>query len=547
MPVLRKFLALSVLFICAASLNLRAQSSPVSQVSGAVHDSSGAAIPGAQVTITNVDTGAVRTDQSSAEGEYSFTNLVAGPYKLQVVREGFSSYTQTGIVLQVNSNPRIVVTMTIGSVTQQVEVQANASMVETQSTSVGQVIDQKSIVDLPLNGRNATQLITLSGAAVSAGNASTSPGAVIQNLDYPSVAAFSLAGGQANGTNYFLDGANFMDIRTNVGLPLPYPDALREFKVETSSLTANYGTLPSGAVSAITRSGTNSFHGAAFEFIRNGAVNARNYFATARDTLKRNQFGGQIGGPIFKDKLFFFAGFQETQERTNPPSSKAVVPTAAVLAGDFSTILSTACRTTAVTLPAALVTTPGSNVLKPGLANAIALKFAGYLPPASDQCGNVSYGIPASDREYQGVTREDWQRTSKDLISARYFVADYNLKATYTPGNLLTAASPGLSDRVTTTSIGDTYVLSANLINSFRFFYNRSAVRRVGAAGVPTMTQLGSNVYSPIPNYTGQIGKQVASPLCTCAAFACCAAAALRCHSAAFSAATRDAIARTDS
>ena len=183
----------------------------------------------------------------------SIPNLAPGPYRLQATKEGFSTFKQSGIVLQVNSSSAINVTLQVGAVSESVSVEANAAMVETHSNSVGQVIDQQRVVDLPLNGRNVAQLITLSGAAV-AGTA----GGLASNLNYPTAVAVAVAGSQPNATNYFLDGGTHIDPRTNVGLPLPFPDALQEFKVETSTLPANYGSHPGGAVNVVTKSGTNS-------------------------------------------------------------------------------------------------------------------------------------------------------------------------------------------------------------------------------------------------------------------------------------------------
>ncbi|MBV9743747.1 MAG: carboxypeptidase regulatory-like domain-containing protein, partial [Acidobacteriia bacterium] len=487
-----------VLLLGAIALCSHSQTITVSQISGVVQDVSGAAIPGAQVTVTNADTSAARSVLSGIDGTYAITNLVVGPYRLQVTKEGFSTYSQSGIVLQVNTNPEINVVMKVGAVSEQVEIQANAGMVETQNTSVGQVIDQQRVVDLPLNGRNPAQLISLSGAAVV-----NTAGGIAINLNYPTVAAFSVAGGQGNQTNYFLDGSAHIDPRTNVGLPLPFPDALQEFKVETSTLPANYGGHPGGAVNVITKAGTNGVHGDAFEFLRNYVFNARNLFAPARDSLKRNQFGGVIGGPIVKDKLFFFGGFQGTTERTAPATNQAFVPTAAVLQGNFQTILSPPCQKSQITLNAASGAV--NNIIPQSNLNPIALKFLSLLPVSADPCGRILYGIPQIDNEYQGVGRIDWQHSQGNSIFFRYFLTNYNLQAFYDGRNLLTAGNPGLRDQVQSVTAGDTYLINSSTVNSFRASFSRSAVVRAGANGVPTMANLGSNIYSPIPNYTGQI------------------------------------------
>ena len=153
----------------------------------------------------------------------------------------------------------------------------------------------------------------------------------------------SVAGGQANGITYIMDGGTHNDPFNNLNLPTPFPDALQEFKVETSSLPARYGHHAASAVNLVTKSGTNSYRGNVFEFIRDYHFNARNFFAATRDSLKRNQFGGTIGGPLLKDKLFFFAGYQGKVEKTNPPTTVSFVPTAAMLAGDFTAIAAPAC------------------------------------------------------------------------------------------------------------------------------------------------------------------------------------------------------------
>jgi Carboxypeptidase regulatory-like domain len=467
-----------------------------SQISGTVRDSSGAVLPGVEVKVTNTDTTATRTVITNETGSYVIPNLPVGPYRLEASLSGFSTYAQSGIVLQVNSNPTINIELQVGQVSSVLEVQAAANMVETSSNVIGQVVDQQRVSELPLNGRNVTQLIALFGAAVP-----NTGGGLATNLNYPTVAAFSIAGGQNNATNYFLDGATHIDSRTNVGLPLPFPDALQEFKVETSTLPANYGSHPGGAVNAVTKSGTNTVHGEAFWFVRNGAMNARNFFAPVRDSLKRNQYGGVVGGPIVKDKLFFFEGYQGTIQRTAPATNIAFVPTAEVLAGNFQTILAPPCQAKQVNLPSSIA---NNNILLPGLINPVALKLASLLPVSTDPCGKITYGIPSNSDEHQSVSRVDWQRTSKDQIFARYFITDYTLQSYYDKKNLLTSGTPGLQDRVQSVTLGDTYLLSANTVNSFRFGFSRSAVRRVTADGVPTTAELGSNVFAPIKNYLGQ-------------------------------------------
>jgi len=280
-----------------------AQTVSVSQISGTVKDPSGAILPGVEIKVVQTDTGVNRATVTDETGSYTLPNLAVGPYRFEASLPGFSTYVQTGIVLRVNSNPVINVVLQIGQVSQTLEVQADVAMVETHSTGVGQVIDQQRVVELPLNGRVATELIFLSGAATAA-----PAGDLNTNKNYPTV-TISVAGGLATGMTYLMDGGTHNDPFNNLNLPMPFPDALQEFKAETSALPARYGHHAASAVNIVTKSGTNKFHGDLFEFVRNYKFNARNFFATERDSLKRNQFGGTLGGPIKTHKLFFFGGY----------------------------------------------------------------------------------------------------------------------------------------------------------------------------------------------------------------------------------------------
>src|SRR5579884_3670936 len=330
-------------FLCLAfGSAIFAQS--VSQISGTVKDASGLAVPDAQVTAIQTDTGATRSTVSAASGAYSLPSLPIGPYRMEVKKEGFSTFVQTGIVLQVDTAPTIDPVLTVGAVSQAIEGEAAATMVESHSSGVGQVVNQQQVVELPLNGRQVTQLITLAGGANTVasgfGQAPTS-GNLMSSKNYPNEALVSVAGGMLNGTTYLMDGGTHNDVFNNLNLPLPFPDAIQEFKVETSALPAEYGQHSAGAVNVVSKSGSNEIHGDAFEFVRNGYFNASDFFARdsagnhINDNLKRNQFGGTLGGPIRKNKLFFFLGYQATLIRSAPAATPAVVPTPSMLNGDF--------------------------------------------------------------------------------------------------------------------------------------------------------------------------------------------------------------------
>ncbi|MDQ2899694.1 MAG: carboxypeptidase-like regulatory domain-containing protein, partial [Acidobacteriota bacterium] len=363
-------------------LPARPQATAVVQISGTVSDPRGGAVAGARVKATQTNTGFARSAVSAADGTYTLNSLPVGPYELEATAPGFKTYAQKGIVLQLNTNPEINIALEIGSLSQQVEVTANAAMAETQSNAVSQVIDQRRVVDLPLNGRQPTELILLSGAAVQA------PGSdLASSKNYPSSTTIAVAGGQANGTYYLVDGGDHDDAFGAINLPLPFPDVLQEFSVETNAIPASYGVRAGAVVNALSKSGTNQFHGDLFEFLRNGDTNARNFFAAAPDPLKRNQFGGTAGGPIIRNKLFAFGGYQGTRIISAPPTNTVFVPTAAALAGNFATLESAACgKARTLTDPVTGQPFPG-NQIPTSRFSPQALKFLQYVPTSNDPCG----------------------------------------------------------------------------------------------------------------------------------------------------------------
>src|SRR5438552_3656508 len=397
---------LAFLFSILTCTALSAQTVSTAQITGRVTDQSGAVLPGAEIKATQTATGAVRTAVSAEDGGYVLTNLPVGPYTVEVSLPGFRTYVQAGIVLQVGSNPAVNAVLQVGQVTEAIEVQADAAMVETQSTGLGTVIDNSRVLELPLNGRNPTELILLSGMANVGGPADT---ALRTLAPYPGIPV-SVAGGVGSGVLFLLDGTIHNETHTALNLPLPFPDALQEFKVETSALPAQYGDHAAATVNAVTKAGTNEFHGDVFEFVRNGVFNARNFFGLARDTLKRNQFGGVIGGPIKKDKLFFFSGYQGTLQRSNPPTSIAYVPTPAILAGDFTTIASPACNGgRQLTLAASQGFV--NNQISSSRFDPVALKIATLLPKTDDPCAKTTYGSKSNQDEHIFVERLDYQKS----------------------------------------------------------------------------------------------------------------------------------------
>ena len=445
-----------------------AQAASTSQISGTVQDATGAAVPGAQIRLVQTDTGQDRVTASGPDGSYLLPNLTIGAYRMEVSKQGFATYVAAGIVLNVNTNPTINATLKIGAVSEQVTVQAEALAVETHSTGVGQVIDHQDIVDLPLNAREPTQLILLVGNATFQGaNAAD----LNTNKNYPTV-AISVAGANANQISFSLDGATANEPFNGLNQPLPFPDALQEFKVETSSVGAQTGQHAAASVTVATRSGSNALHGDVFEYVRNYEFNGRSAPLLVRDSLKQNQFGGTIGGPIIRNKLFYFVGEQSTIKRSNPADSQGFSMTPAMLSGDFSVIASTACQPKAITLAAPFV----NNKISPALMDPIALKIAALLPTSQlNSCGLVNYATGGNQRQYQVVSKADYTINAKQSIFVRYILSNNYTPLFYDTTNpLFTGSTTGQSNNIQATAVGYTYVISPNFVSSAHIAANRS-------------------------------------------------------------------------
>ncbi|MBV9035059.1 MAG: TonB-dependent receptor [Acidobacteriaceae bacterium] len=474
---------------------------------GRVTDPSGASIAGAQVKITNADTQQVRQTTTDSDGRYQLPNLPVGNYQLEVSTSGFKTYVQQGIVLEVGQNISNNVTMQIGAVSESVEVTAAAAMVETKDNAISQVIDQKRIVDLPLNGRNPTQLITLTGAGTTtpAGDLTGSKNIGGSNTS----GTFSVAGGQPNGNNYLLDGGDNNDPFSNVNLPLPFPDALQEFSVQTNALPAQFGLHPGAAVNAVTRSGTNAYHGTLFEFLRNGDFNARQEGTLARDTLKRNQFGGVFGGRIIRDKLFFFGGYQGTRQRSTPPTTISFIPNQTVLTtGNFSKYTSLTSQGGCLTSGAAQTlkdprggTFAGNVIPTSRFDPASVALVTKYLPSTADPCGRIQYGVPANNSDDQYIGRVDYLRNEKHSMYGRYYIYNFLQPSVFDGVNALTTTTAGNDERSQTATFGDTYTFSATKLNSFHATFNRRRDNRGLADNMISPSTLGININQLLPHF----------------------------------------------
>jgi hypothetical protein len=320
--------------------------------------------------------------------------------------------------------------------------------------------------------------------------------------------AYSLAGGLSFGVSWVLDGATHNNPYDNLNLPLPFPDALQEFRAETSAMTAQNGTHSGGAVNAVTKSGTNSFRGDVFEFFRHHSMNATDPFATRKpdgsrkdDGLKRNQYGVTLGGPLKTDSVFFFYGYQGTNTRVNPTDNRAFVPTAAMLQGDFTAFASPACNAGVQrNLGAPFV----NNRVDPAQFSRAALAITSRLPTTTDPCGLVQYGLPAETDEWQQVAKVDYTLNDKHSIFGRYIATSqftpppFSLEAAQE--NLLVTRIGGRDNLAQSFTLGENYVINSSTLNAIRFAYNRTDIHRT-STDFFSAPDVGINIYSYMPNY----------------------------------------------
>jgi hypothetical protein len=324
--------------ICFAVSPLRAD--VTGTILGVVTDPSGAAIPGASVRLRNSSTGLARQATTDSTGSYEFLALPVGSnYSVTVEAKGFQILTQTGITLQVNQRYRADFQLVVGALTQTVEVSAAAAQVETTSTQLGDVIGSNKMTGLPLNGRSYTDLLGLQAGVVPVtSSASLSDRPVSGNLDAGNL---SVNGQREEANEFLVNGGDVEEGRNNGAAVIPDLDAIQEFRLITNSFNAEYGRFSGAIVNVVTKSGANEIHGDAFEFVRNDDLDSRNFFSPTRGAFKQNQFGGTIGGPIVKNRVFFFGDYQGTRLREGLSTGILTVPSLSELAGDFSDVSTT--------------------------------------------------------------------------------------------------------------------------------------------------------------------------------------------------------------
>ena len=461
--------SLVVLILLAALFSLIGVRQAVAQgtgsISGTVADVSSATVGGSQVTLTNAGTGQSRTNATSDQGFFEFPDLPPGTYNVTVTKSGFKAWEQSSIALAVAQHITLYPQLQVGVATEQVEITAQAAFLTTDNSSLSGVVDSQQIEQLPLNGRNALQLQALEPGVVSTGTGGQFGAQQV---------TFTSSGGRDIDTNYTLDGGINVDPFYAISNYYPNPDALQEFSVTSRNYSARFGR-GSTDVSAVTRSGTNAFHGSLFEFMRTTDLDSTPFFSTTVPSFHRNQFGGSIGGPIIKNRLFFFGSYQGTQQVGSPgEQTYTTIPMAERgLNGsnaDFSSV------STPIIDPTTGKQFPGNIIPNNRITPQAENFFTKFLPPPN--LGTNTYIFPsiATLTEHQAVGKVDYQATEKDLVSVRYFLDDVPSTG-YGNGTGSALGTSWISKfpyRYQDTTIGEVHTFSPQLLNDFHITYQRS-------------------------------------------------------------------------
>jgi hypothetical protein len=444
---------------------------------GVVRDSSGAVIPQAQVTARNVSTGFARSAKSDDTGAYLISNLPVGQYSLQAEKAGFRRFIQDGITLEVNANARVDAVLSVGQLSESVTVTADATGVDTRSSTMGEVVDRIRVQELPLSGRNIMELSRLVPGVIGV----SAPSSVTQSRSGP---AITVAGGRDTENEFRLDGTAQKNLTHNSALNLPSPDALQEFKVLTSNYSAEYGRYGGGVFVAVTRGGTNQLHGSLWEYLRNKALNARNFFSTDKPDLKQNQFGFTVGGPAIKNRTFYFGSYQGLRIRESQLFSTALPPTAEERSGDFS-----ASRQKPVD---PLTNQPfPDNRIPSARFDPVAVKLLDrYIPLPNTADGRWVKLISRPTDGDQELFRVDHNFSSANTASLRYFRDDSGL--TTQSGNIAPYGQYQQSLIVTNWALQDTHTFSPGLLNEFRIGIMR-ADSNVTILDATQLSDLGAN------------------------------------------------------
>jgi len=392
-------------------------------ITGTVSDTSGGALEGAQVTLTNQETDAKLTQTTGSDGLYQFSNLLPGRYRIDVEMRGFKHTTQPDIVVQVQQTSSINLTMQVGDVSQTVEVTSETPLLQPDSSSLGQVIDERKTNEIPLNGRNVFNLITLSPAAIAQGG---SGGSQVGQNPF-SWGNYQVGGSFGNQSAEYIDGQPVNIGYINLPILIPDQDSISEFKVQYNNLGPEWGKFAGGIVNLSTKGGSNEFHGVAYEYLRNKVLNAKPFFSTTNPPYVQNQYGGTIGGPVIKEKTFFFFAYDGYRQRASSVFT-TTVPTASERTGVFPAdvpifnplSISAACSATNVA--ACNRTQFANNTIPTALINPAAAEELKFIPAPTNgsEINNYTSAAASGGNTGQYVGRVDQNLSSTQHIFARY-------------------------------------------------------------------------------------------------------------------------------
>ena len=467
---------------------------------GSVLDSSGAVVPGASVTVKSEGTGLERQTLANASGEYLFDGLAIGTYTIGGSNTGFKTYVQHGIVLNVDQKVRTDIHLEVGNTVDTVTVSAAPSLIDTRSGTIANVVTSAQVTNLPLNGRNAQQLMALQAGVQYSGGGGMQNGAV-----NPSVQVYSVAGARGNQTDYELDGGDHNDYWTGVSMATPNPDAIQEFSVQTSNIDAQYGQKAGGVVNLVMKSGTNQFHGTAYEYLRNNALNAKNYFALTDDGLKRNQFGATVGGPIIHDKTFFFFSWQDTRVHQRPSSAGMVVPSLAQRGGDLTglpdEVVNPCNGVTYNAVNPANPTGPRLRTQLPAVGQPCGMdptiqNMFKFLAPPNAAGNHLVYQTQVREKVPEFSFKIDQNLRAKDRLFGSFFTQNDETPIGGDPTDFVTL-SPGTQFTVHRATFGETHMFSPAIINDFHFTLSYTRTLFQSAQGIIpgfTWPQMGAEI-----------------------------------------------------
>lgn len=459
MSTATRFTRLIILVLCVSASSVGFGQAASAGLTGDVTDSSGAAISNAAVTAENTGTGLAVQSATDKQGVYRIAPLPPGPYRLTVTARGFSTYLQQGIVLSVGVTSTQNITLTVGTSHQTVTVTANAALINTTSPAIGMTVNEAEVTQLPLNGRDPQDLVFLAPGTTNG----TAYGIAYNQSDFTfpqqTGAASGVGAGRAGSTYYLLDGASNTDDYTGLADPFPNADAIQEFTVITNNYSAKYGYAPGSVVLIETKSGTNSFHGAVWDFLRNQGFNAANWFTRQVNPLHQNQFGADLGGPILTNRLFFFGNYQGTRASSSSTSNLEYTYTAGMLNGDFSGV--------PVALNAPFSTVNGvPNQINPALFNPTAVQILKLIMPESpNPNGQLYYSSGMQVTDYnEGTGRIDYTISPSQRLFARAYVNYYDEPGSGIQGNISTFTDSNPQEDYNL-SLGHTWVVTPRLVN----------------------------------------------------------------------------------